>query len=267
MKGVVPSRDGIPISFEAHGTRGQPLVFVHGWSCDRSYWRGQVEHFAARHRVVALDLAGHGESGAGRERWTMPAFGDDVVAVIDELELEDVVLIGHSMGGDVITEAAVGLANRVSGLVWVDTYSSLGEPRTRERLESFVAPFRADFVTATRDLVRSMFVPDSDPDLVEWVAADMSSAPPEIALDAIEHARGNDGPILGRLEELKAPVVAINPDHPPTDTEGLRARGVEPFFMAGVGHFLMLEDPVRFNLLLAEVVERFVGFRPRPAGK
>jgi pimeloyl-ACP methyl ester carboxylesterase len=257
MKDVVSSKDGIPISFEVHGTQGRSLVFVHGWSCDRSYWRGQLEHFAARHRVVAVDLAGHGESGAGRERWTMAAFGDDVVAVLDALALEDVVLIGHSMGGDVITEAAVRLGSRASGLVWVDTYSRLGKPRTREQLESFLAPFRADFVTATQDLVRSMFVPDSDPQLVEWVAADMSSAPPEIALDAIEHAVGNDGPILGRLEELSAPVVAINPDHRPTDAEGLRERGVEAFLMPGVGHFLMLEDPVAFNHLLAEVVERF----------
>ncbi len=257
MRDVVASKDGIPISFEAHGARGQPLVFVHGWSCDRRYWREQVEHFAVRHRVVVLDLAGHGDSGAGRERWTMAAFGDDVVAVIDALALDDVVLIGHSMGGDVITEAAVRLGSRVSGLVWVDTYSRLGEPKTREQLESFAAPFREDFMTATRDLVRSMFVPDSDPELVEWVAADMSSAPPEIALDALEHARGNDGPILGRLEELRTPVVAINPDHWPTDVEGLRARGVELFLMPGVGHFLMLEDPVAFNHLLAEVVEGF----------
>ena len=257
MKGVVPSRDGIPISFEVHGSRGRPLVLVHGWSCDRSYWREQLGHFGARHRVVAVDLAGHGESDAGRESWTMSAFGGDVVAVIDELALEDVVLIGHSMGGDVVTEAAVQLKSRVSGLVWVDTYSRLGQPKTREQLESFAAPFRADFVTVTRDFVRSMFVPESDPELVEWVAADMSSAPPEIALDALERARGNHGAILERLKELSAPVVAINPDHPPTDIEGLRARGVEPVLMAGVGHFLMLEDPVTFNRRLAEVIERF----------
>lgn len=257
MKDVVPSKDGIPISFEAHGTQGQPLMFVHGWSCDRTYWRGQVEHFAARHRVVAVDLAGHGESGAGRERWTMPAFGDDVVAVIDELALEDVVLIGHSMGGDVITEAAVQLGSRASGLVWVDTYSRLGQPKTREQLESFVAPFRADFVTATQDLVRSMFLPDSDPDLVDWVAADMSAAPPEIALDELEQARGNDGPILECLQNLTVPVVAINPDHRPTDVDGLRALGVETVLMSGVGHFLMLEDPARFNRLLSDVVGGF----------
>ena len=61
------SPDGIPVTFETHGTGEPALVFVHGWSCDRSYWRGQVGEFARRHRVVVVDLAGHGESGAGRE--------------------------------------------------------------------------------------------------------------------------------------------------------------------------------------------------------
>jgi pimeloyl-ACP methyl ester carboxylesterase len=61
--------------------------------------------------VVAIDLAGHGESGVGRKAWTMPTFGDDLVAVVERLALADAVLIGHSMGGDVIVEAALQRAS------------------------------------------------------------------------------------------------------------------------------------------------------------
>ena len=233
-------------------------MFVHGWSCNRSYWSHQLGYFSGRHQVVAIDLAGHGESGVGRQAWTVPAFGGDVVAVIEKLGLEDIVLIGHSMGGDVIADAAAHLRQRAAGLVWVDTYSTLGEPRTREELEAFLVPFREDFVTATRDLVRRMFVPSSDAALVEWVAADMSAAPPEVAVDAIEHAMGNDRAILARLRELTAPVVAINPDYRPTDIQALRREGVETVLMSGVGHFLMMEEPVTFNRLLGEIVEGFV---------
>src|SRR5918994_764401 len=93
---------------------GPALVFVHGWSCDRSYWSRQLPHFAGRHNVVAIDLAGHGESGVGRQAWTMPAFGDDVVAAVEQLGLESTVLIGHSMGGDVIVDAALKLPDRVA---------------------------------------------------------------------------------------------------------------------------------------------------------
>lgn len=260
MRGVASSRDGIPLSFEVHGAGGvgaPTLVFVHGWSCDRSYWRRQFGWFAARHQVVALDLAGHGESGAGRRSWTMPAFGDDVVAVVGHLGLDDLVLIGHSMGGDVIVEAALRLPDQVRGLVWVDVYSTLGEPETREEIEEFVAPFREDFVTATRSLVRRMFTPDAAAELVEWVAADMSAAPPEIAIDALEHAVGNERGVLAGLRELTAPMVAINPDARPTDTEALRRHGVRAVLVSGVGHFLMMEDPDTFNRLLGEVIEQF----------
>jgi pimeloyl-ACP methyl ester carboxylesterase len=259
MKGSARSGDGIPLSFEVHGSGSPALVFVHGWSCDRRYWSGQVGPFAARHQVVAVDLAGHGESGAGRRTWTMPAFGDDVVAVVEQLGLGELVLIGHSMGGDVIVETALRLPDRVTGLVWADTYGALGEPQTSEEIEAFVAPFREDFVSAARSFMRRVLGPNADADLVEWVTAEVSAAPPEIAVDVMRHAVGNDRAILAVLRRLTAPVVAINPDNGHTDAESLRRYGVSAVLMPGVGHFLMMEDPETFNRLLGEAIEGFTG--------
>jgi pimeloyl-ACP methyl ester carboxylesterase len=256
MKGVAVATDGVRVHFDVEGTGVPALVFVHGWSCDRTYWSRQMSRFAERHQAVAIDLAGHGQSGVARKAWTIPSFGDDVVAVVEKLGLDELVLVGHSMGGDVIVEAALRLPGRVAALVWVDTYSKLGESGHGDSADEFMQPFGRDFVTATRDLVRRMSSPASDPDLVGWIAADMSSAPPEIALDAMKHAVTNDDAILAGLRELKVPVFAINPDNRPTDVESLRRHGVEPVLMSGVGHFLMMEDPDGFNWLLGEVIER-----------
>jgi pimeloyl-ACP methyl ester carboxylesterase len=256
VPGVARAPDGIPLSFEVHGSGTPALVLVHGWSCDRRYWRGQLDAFADRHQVVAVDLAGHGESGGGRQRWTMAAFGDDVAAVVRHLRLGDVVLVGHSMGGDVVVETALRLGGQVLGVVWADTYDTLGDPPTREELEEFVGPFREDFVAAARAFVRRISGPARG-DLVEWVAADMSAAPPEVAIDMMEHAVGNEPAVLAALPKLTAPVVAINAGHRPTDPEALRRHGVRPVVMPGVGHFLMLEDPGTFNRLLGEVVDEF----------
>jgi pimeloyl-ACP methyl ester carboxylesterase len=85
----------------------------------------------------------------------------------------------------------------------------------------------------------------------------MSAAPPEIAIDALEHAVGNDRAILAGLRELTPPVVAINPDYRPTDTEALSRYAVRTVVMSGVGHFLMLEDPDTFNRLLGEAIDEF----------
>ncbi|MGH8859781.1 MAG: alpha/beta fold hydrolase [Jatrophihabitantaceae bacterium] len=115
------------------------MVFVHGWSCDRAYRRAQIDHFAARSQVVAVDLAGHGESGTARSNWTMRAVGGDVVAVVGELGLREIVPVGHSMGDDVVVGAALELGERHRGVVWANTCDGLDEPRSQASIERFLA--------------------------------------------------------------------------------------------------------------------------------
>src|SRR3990170_4043018 len=123
------SRDGVEIAYEIYGrTDGdaRTVVLVHGWAGNRTFWSRQVGVLEERFRVVAVDLGGHGESGTGRGDWNLPLFGDDVVAVVEEVGADDVALVGHSMGGDAIVYAASSFGRRVRGLVWVDAFRSLG---------------------------------------------------------------------------------------------------------------------------------------------
>ena len=110
---VVASKDGTPISYEVYGVGEPTLVFVHGWSCDARYWREQLSYFSKKHRIVVLDLAGHGHSGSTRSKYTMKAFGEDVRAVTEAINSRSAILIGHSMGGSVIAEAARLMPDRV----------------------------------------------------------------------------------------------------------------------------------------------------------
>jgi pimeloyl-ACP methyl ester carboxylesterase len=256
MQGTATSFDRLPVRYQVQGESAAALVLVHGWSCDRSYWRATLDPFADRYRVVAVDLGGHGESGVQRSTWSMPAFGADVAAVVQALELSRLVLVGHSMGGDVAVEAARQLPGRVAGLVWVDTYRNLADAEPDlARLERFIAPFRADFVTATRGFARRLFGPEASGELIEQVATDMSSAPPEIALNAMWHAFSHQQAAVTGVGELALPTVAINPDNGRTDIDSLARFGVHAVLMPGVGHFPMLEDPDGFNRLLAGVVQ------------
>lgn len=253
---TVTSPDGIRIAYETRGDGPLAIVFVHGWSCDRSYWKAQLEPISRRHTVVAVDLAGHGESGFGRKDWTMAAFGGDVAAVVRQLDLRRVILVGHSMGGNVIAEAARQLPGRVIALVWVDAYRDLGFPRTPEQVRARVARFRTNFVDSTRAFAREVFLPTSNRALVDWVANDMSSAPTDVALSSMEHSFAYGGDMPRTLEALKLPVIAINPDNGPTDTVSMRRYGVEVVMMPGVGHFAMMEDPPRFNALLETAIAK-----------
>ena len=86
--GAVNSFDGTPIKFEVAGAGDVTLVFVSGWGGNRKDWFRQVEYFSPKYRVVTVDPAGFGESGSSRQDWTIPNFGRDVTAVIEELDAE-----------------------------------------------------------------------------------------------------------------------------------------------------------------------------------
>jgi pimeloyl-ACP methyl ester carboxylesterase len=236
------------------------VVFVHGWSCDRNYWKEQLDYFAQVQRTVALDLAGHGDSGLNRDDWTIPAFGEDVAAVINGLELDRVVLVGHSMGGPVIVEAARIAHQKVIGLVVVDALQDPDAPgMTLDAMQGFVARFEEDFSDAMRDLVSTgMFVPESDSILKAWIVEDMASGPPEVGVGAL---RANIlWPSTTRsnaLAALRVPLRLINSPLYPTDSAAVNRYGMDVVIMSGVGHFLMMEDPKTFNALLSSAIADF----------
>jgi pimeloyl-ACP methyl ester carboxylesterase len=255
------SDDGISIAYEVSG-KGEPaIVFIHGWCCDRTYWEAQLPYFAHKYKVVTIDLAGHGESGLDRKEWTMGAFGEDVVAVVNKLNFDQVVLVGHSMGGPVILEAARRMPKRVIELVGVDTLQNFEDKLTQEQIDDWFTPLRSNFAEATENFVRTMFTPNSDPALIEKIVTDMSSAPQEIGLGALEgYTDFHNNEIIQVLKEVKAPITCINSDMYPTNVETNQryALSFKLKLMSEVGHFNMIEDPETFNRLLEETIQEFV---------
>jgi pimeloyl-ACP methyl ester carboxylesterase len=258
-RGIINSFDGVAISYESVGTGDVTLVFVHGWSCDRSYWREQVDTFSEDFRVVTIDLAGHGESGTDRTAWTIASYGTDVAVVVDQLDLKRVVLIGHSMGGDVVVSAARLLGDRVVGLVWVDGYSRLGVMRSAEQIEVLMSLFRKSFSRGTYTFVRKhFFLPTSNSDLVERIARDMAAAPPHVAIPSLRSSITNDRVVVGELKKLDLPVVSVNRASSNPDASSFQEQGVEVLLVENVGHFIMMEDPEAFNVLLRGILARML---------
>src|SRR5512144_1188026 len=93
-------RDGVSLVYEEAKGEERPILLVHGWCCDHSFFTPQFEHFARQgHHVVAVDLRGHGARDKPHATYTMPLFADDLAFLCRELRLENPVVIGHSMGG------------------------------------------------------------------------------------------------------------------------------------------------------------------------
>ena len=261
--GSVNSFDDVPIHYRVQGGGTPTLVFVHCWSGNQTYWEAQVSHFPPYYRVVTLDLAGHGKSGLNRKNWTISAFAQDVVAVVDELDLDEVVLIGHSLGGAVVLEAAIQIPERLSALVGVDTLFDKWARLSPQQREQFLVPFRTNFIETTRNWVRhNLFLPTSDATLVDWVAADMSAAPPEVgsaSMDALYEWGKKDFPEA--LERLRTRVFMIQAESNAQNLEVVEsfAPSFESFqvlVVSEVGHFVVMEESETFNRLLAQTIAR-----------
>ena len=252
--GTVAAADGVAIAYTISGTGSPALVFIHGWMCDQSFWVAQVEYFRETNTVVTIDLPGHGLSGVEREPWSVLALGADVQAVVEDLDLSDVVLIGHSMGGPVALEAARLMPERVIGVVAVDSLQDAATEYDPEQIESMLAAFENDFVGTCNDFSASMFLEGSDPELVARVISAMCDGTPAIGValmrDFVDYELGP------ALAAVRIPVRFINADLWPTNVEVNRK--YQPDFdgiiMDGVGHFLMMEEPKPFNEQLFQII-------------
>src|ERR1700676_5821802 len=142
--------DGLEIVGEVRGQGDTALVFLHGWGGDREYWKNQVGVFAADYRVVAIDQAGHSESGKGRKAWTADGLAGDVEAVVKALGLKRVILVGHSMAGWVALLAAKRMPGTVIAVIGVDPLQNAEFKLPEEMRKSILDGVEKDFKGTVR---------------------------------------------------------------------------------------------------------------------
>ncbi|CAN5568156.1 N/A [soil metagenome] len=260
LASVVPAADGVPIHYSVQGKGDPALVFIHCWSCDRHLWDNQVSVFARSHRVVIIDLPGHGDSGKERTNWSIDSYGEDVKRVVTKLGLKRVVLIGSSMGGPVALEAARRMPERVVAIVPVDTLKNVDQKMSAEQVEVMAKEIQADYKgQITQFANQYLFAPGTPGVVKERVLSQAISMSPELSIPILKAASLYDP--IPTLRTIKVPIRAINADLNPTNLEGNRkyAPQFDAVIMKGVGHYPMLEDPVRFNELLTEILRDLRG--------
>ena len=252
---TVTSFDGSPIAYGVQGQGDITVVFIHCWTCNHKFWQPQIDHFSREYRVVWLDLAGHGLSGSMRDDYTMQAFGQDVAAVVNWVGGDQVILVGHSMGGPVAIEAAKLLGDRVVGVVGVDTfYTPFAWPKSEEEIEGFVKPFKDDFQGASEKLVRSMFTPNADPAVVDWVVKQMGVTDPKLGVSAMYSIfRWNAENNPDALKQYAGVLSNIN--SAPSGKEVELDESV--ILVPHVGHFIAQAKPDEFNRILDTIIAEY----------
>ena len=252
----VNASDGVPIHYSVAGTGEPALVFIHCWGCNRNFWENQVAEFSKTNLVVTIDLPGHGESGSGRKNWSIESYGDDVKTVVTKLGLKRVVLVGSSMGGPIALEAAKSMPDKVVAIVPVDSLQNAEVTLTAEQLDAVVKQMTADYKNSTTTLLNQFFFSPNTPEAVKTrVTNEALSRQPETAIAILKGIFAyKPGPTL---KEIKVPIKAINSDLNPTMLEINRkyAPQFDAVIIKGTGHYPMLEDPARFNQMLADILK------------
>ena len=260
---ILSTSEKTQIAYEIHGDNERALVFVHGWLCNRSFWKDQIKHFANDYTVVAIDLRGHGQSSSEIENLSINAFAQDVIAVTSSLGLSDVTLVGHSLGGLVVLETARLNVIDLQGVVVVDELE--GEDLFYSYFYKIGAwlMLKFGYDGVIDSMVEELYKSPATNDLAKEISEAMKEAPSVIGINSL-FGEGHyldyiNNHISEALEDVSIPIAIFNAgDAPPkhnfdsVNQELLVTKGIP-----NTSHFLMMEQSTEFNELLESILEEF----------
>jgi pimeloyl-ACP methyl ester carboxylesterase len=250
------NRDGVKLYYEEAGSGEPPMLLVHGWTCNHTHWAAQVAHFAKTHRVVTVDLRGHGVSDAPNQEYTMEGFADDLAWLCAELGVEKPVVCGHSMGGIVTLVLAADHHDIVRAAVLVDSPFPPIQAGNQNRLAGVIEAFsKPDYLSYATTFIEGMFSPLDDPKRKAEIIAGMLATPHHVLFSAMKTNAATDSAAAGR--RIEQPLLVISAGHMTfSDPSRLSTEFPQMHYAQtfGSGHFNMIEVPEQVNAM----IERFL---------
>ena len=251
--------DGARLHYADVGTGRPALLLVHGLCGRLQHWEPQARAFSRRHRVVRLDLRGHGRSDAPPGRYARRDFVADLEAFTRRLRLRGAVVIGHSMGGGVVLDLVQRRPELARGVVLVD--SQVQRPRAR-RLHGHPTVARLagdDYEGALRSMLAPGLGSTIDPELAERILSDSACTPQHVTVAAFRNATLRSAP-RAAWRRLRMPILSLNSSTGMNTPEAVRTALPQAQFAQVVasGHWLQLEVPAQCNAM----IRRFIACLP-----
>ena len=221
------------------------LVLIHGWTCNADFWKDSLNAFPG-YRVIAMDLPGHGRSDRPEISYTMEHFARSVKAVLDNANVNGAVLVGHSMGTPVATQFYRLYPRSTIAIVDVDMpLLALG---SKEEMKGFVSSVIGNYPQSASTFIDGMISSIRDANLRSFIKTSMLSTPKHVAVSALTETFDEK---VWVTELISVPVLAMTAKsatrQPIREDFAKVAPKVEFQLWADAGHFLMMEQPARFN--------------------
>ncbi len=258
--------DGLRIYYEIHGQGNETMLMLHGWACNHSFWEFQTPQFAETRQVIVMDLPGHGRSDRPRLAYTPELFADAVAAVLDDAGVDQAVLIGHSMGVSILRRFIRNHPTRTSHLIDVDG-GFIHPPRSVAEWTQDMAAWAEEAAAVLNEDIYAQWLPG-------FIAQLFSAKTTSILRQEIMNRMTATPQYVGAsalmffllpvnwLDEspLDVPTLALASPYT-VESLGDTEEYVRELFPGSSfrywsenGHFLMMEDPSRFN----QTVERYL---------
>ena len=262
LSGSDTKYDGARVHYESHGRGKDAIVFIHGWTCDLTFWRGQAPVYE-KHRALLIDLPGHGQSEKPDVAYTQERFARAIEAVMRKDGVERAVLVGHSMGGPVAVTFVRLFPEKAKALVLVDAYvpeapkDEAALVQQKKQMSAFLERWRKPtYKESASEMIESMFSDKTPLAMRDEIRAKMLATPQHVMASAFEGMLALEP--LKPGETFSVPTMVVMAEKT-TERPGYEAhlRTIFPNLIKyegwpGSGHFLMLESPDRFNRALEE---------------
>lgn len=257
---------GIKVGYEDAG-EGVALVLIHGHPFNRSMWRDQVAEFSSQCRIITPDLRGYGESEVVADKTMLEDFAHDIAALLDDLNVNNIILCGLSMGGQIVLEFYGLFPHRVRALILADTFAQLdSDERRQERYDTAERLLREGMDKYAEEILPKMIAPgtiEDQPEVAARVLSMMRSTSPKGDAAALRGRAERDDytPLLPRIAVPTLIVVGSRDEFTPvSDAEFMHERilNSKMIVIEGAGHMPNMENPVEFNRVVTEFMETLV---------
>jgi pimeloyl-ACP methyl ester carboxylesterase len=229
------------------GGRGDevPVVFVHSFGGNSGHWSSQLLHLRQTRRAVAFDLRAHGRSAAPRgDDYAVESFAKDIAAVVDGLNLERFVLVGHSLGGAASTAYVGEHPEAVAGLVLIGTPGK-APPEMGTKI---MAAMESQYEKVSQDYWHKLLT-GAQPAVRTRILSEMMSVPQDASLSIIRGVFAYDPlPSLGRYPGPKLIISSAAEDQAGSLQQ--QAPTIPHKTIAGSSHWMQLDKPAEFNAIL-----------------
>ena len=268
----IETTDKVAIHYEDVGS-GPPLVLIHGWAMSERVWSFQTESLSASHRLISLDLRGHGRSSPG-VGCALSALADDVATVCENLDLTATTLLGWSLGAQVALSVVARIRARLSALILVggtpmftatDDYPH-ALPATEAR--GMGVRLKRDYEKTMGEFFRGMFAdgevsPEQNQRIVHSVLMGGRLPDRETARGCLETlVKGDLRPLLSDIDLPTLLVHGSADTICPPAASSFMAKALpdaELHIMEGLGHAPFLSHPDEFDALLGKFLKRIYG--------